>query len=156
MEIKKKASKSHQKFDLSLDQILEHWSRTYNKTGKPDWSHIFPFYHDDIVFQDTVQKVVGKEKFMEMCDRLANRCEKLEMDITSIAGTSKDVFMEWKMTMVFRKTPSTPIYGCTKLAFAEDGRIIKQRDYYDLWGDIFKNVPFMRTFYPRFMHKLFG
>jgi hypothetical protein len=132
------------------------WSQTYNTKGKPDWSHIFPYYHQDIIFQDIIQKVEGKKAFIAMCNRLTERCEQLLMDITSIAANPPMIFIEWKMTMIFRKTPSTPVYGCSKLTLAENGQIIHQRDYYDLWGDIFKNVPFMRSFYPKFMHRLFG
>jgi limonene-1,2-epoxide hydrolase len=141
---------------LTTDLILELWSRTYNTQGKPDWSHIFPYYHESIVFQDTIQRVEGKEAFVAMCNRLAKRCEQLNMDILSIAANPPVFFMEWKMTMIFRKTPSTPIFGCTKLTLGENGQIILQRDYYDLWGDIFKNVPMMKTLYPRFMQRLFG
>ena len=37
------------------------WSKTYNTNGKPDWSHIYQYYHDDIVFQDTIQRIeVGR------------------------------------------------------------------------------------------------
>jgi hypothetical protein len=136
--------------------VRELWSQTYNTKGKPDWSHIFPYYHQDIIFQDIIQKVEGKEAFIAMCNRLTERCEQLIMDITSIASNPPVIFMEWKMTMIFRKTPSTPIYGCTKLTLAENGQIIHQRDYYDLWGDIFKNVPVMHSLYPKFMHRLFG
>jgi hypothetical protein len=141
---------------LTKSLFLSLWTKTYNQTGKPDWSHIFPYYHEDIVFQDTVQRVAGKEPFMEMCNRLAKRCERLEMEIFAVSVTDREIFMEWKMTMIFRKTPSTPIYGCSKLTLADDGRIIQQRDYYDLWGDIFQNVPVMKKIYPKFMHKLFG
>jgi len=28
----------------SADQIRELWSKTYNTEGKPDWSHILPYY----------------------------------------------------------------------------------------------------------------
>jgi limonene-1,2-epoxide hydrolase len=136
--------------------VLELWSRTYNTSGKPDWSHIFPYYHEEIVFQDTIQKVVGKTDFMAMCKRLTGRCEELRMDISSIAAGEHEIFMEWTMTMIFRKTPSTPLHGCTKLTLGPDGRITHQRDYYDLWGDIFKNVPVMKKLYPRFMHRIFG
>lgn len=135
---------------------MELWSRTYNTNGKPDWSHIFPYYHEKIIFQDIIQKVKGKKAFIEMCNRLTDRCEQLQMDISAIAHQPPVIFMEWKMTMIFRKTPSTPIFGCTKLTLDEDGLIIHQRDYYDLWGDIFQNVPVMRSLYPKFMHKLFG
>lgn len=78
------------------------------------------------------------------------------MDISSIAVEKNEIFMEWKMTMIFRKAPSTPLYGFTRLTLGPDGRITHQRDYYDLWGDIFKNVPIMKRIYPRFMRRVFG
>lgn len=136
--------------------VLELWSKTYNTSGKPDWSHIFPYYHEDIIFQDSIQKVVGKKAFIEMCNRLTKRCEALGMNISSIASRQNVIFMEWEMTMIFRKTPSTSLFGCTKLTLGDDGRITHQRDYYDLWGDIFVNVPVMRRIYPRFMKRIFG
>jgi limonene-1,2-epoxide hydrolase len=141
---------------LDTELVLELWSQTYNTSGKPDWSHIFPYYTEEIVFEDTIQKVVGKEDFVAMCNRLTERCEELKMNITSIASAEKTIFMEWEMTMIFRKAPSSTLFGCTKLILDEDGRITHQRDYYDLWGDIFDNVPAMKKLYPRFMKRLFG
>ncbi len=44
----------------------------------------------------------------------------------------------------------------TKLTLHEDGRIIGQRDYYDLWGDIFNGIPVFRRVYRGFMRKYFG
>jgi limonene-1,2-epoxide hydrolase len=141
---------------LDTELVLDLWSQTYNTSGKPDWSHIFPYYTHQIVFEDTIQKVEGKEDFVAMCNRLTERCEELKMNITSIASAEKTIFMEWEMTMIFRKTPSSTLFGCTKLTLDEEGRITHQRDYYDLWGDIFDNVPAMKKLYPRFMKRLFG
>jgi hypothetical protein len=42
---------------------------------------------------------------------------------------------------MFKKYPSTPMYGSTKLVISNEGLILQQRDYYDLWGDIFNNIP---------------
>jgi limonene-1,2-epoxide hydrolase len=141
---------------LDADLVLKLWSQTYNTSGKPDWSHIFPYYHDEIIFEDTIQKVEGKPAFVEMCNRLTDRCEELQMAIQAITAETDLIFMEWEMTMIFRKSPSTTLYGCTKLVLGADGRITHQRDYYDLWGDIFVNVPLMKKIYPRFMKRLFG
>lgn len=141
---------------LNVEMVLDLWSQTYNTHGKPDWSHIFPYYCEDIVFQDPIQKVEGKKDFQAMCNRLTDRCEELQMKITSIAASENKIFMEWEMRMIFRRTPSTSLYGCTKLTLNEDGRITNQRDYYDLWGDIFPNVPLMKKLYPRFMKRVFG
>jgi limonene-1,2-epoxide hydrolase len=141
---------------LDIDTVRELWSKTYNADGKPDWSHIFPYYHPLVVFHDSIQRIEGFEEFRAMCQRLTKRCEKLQMDIRSVVQESNVIFMDWKMTMVFRKTPSTPIYGSTRLTLHEDGRIIEQRDYYDLWGDIFNGVPFFRKPYRSFMRRFFG
>lgn len=141
---------------LTVEKIRELWAQTYNREGKPDWSHLFPFYHDDIIFEDTVQRIEGKAEFMAMCNRLAGRCEHLNMDILSIVMDSSDVFFQWKMVMTFKKWPSTALYGCTKLTLSEDNRIIHQRDYFDLWGTILNGIPLLRKSYWKFMRRYFG
>ena len=142
--------------ELTTDRILELWSKTYNKEGKPDWSHIFPYYHDQIVFEDSIQKIEGIEDFKAMCNRLTERCEQLNMEIQSIVKDADIVFLQWKMIMSFKKYPSTPVFGCSKLTFGEDNRIIHQRDYFDLWGDIFNGIPYFRKPYRNFLRKKFG
>ena len=141
---------------LTVERIRDLWSKTYNRDGKPDWSHLFPYYHEDIIFEDSIQKIEGKAEFIAMCGRLAKRCEQLNMDILSIVMDSRDVFFDWKMVMMFKKFPSTPLYGCTKLRLDEDNRIIKQRDYFDIWGTILNGIPRLRKAYWKFMHRYFG
>jgi limonene-1,2-epoxide hydrolase len=141
---------------LTKELILDLWSQTYNTDGKPDWSHLFPYYHEDIIFEDTVQRVEGIAEFKEMCGRLAQRCEQLNMEIQSIVMDSRDIFLQWKMVMMFKKYPSTALYGCSKLTLGEDGRIIFQRDYFDLWGTILNGIPILRKPYWNFMHRYFG
>jgi limonene-1,2-epoxide hydrolase len=140
---------------LNIETIGELWSKTYNTAGKPDWSHIFPYYHTDIVFQDTIQRIDGIEKFIEMCNRLTKRTQELKMEIVTIVQNDDVIIFEWIMTMMFKKYPSTPIFGCTKLRI-KGGQIIEQRDYYDLWGDIFNNIPRFGKMYRRFIIKKFG
>lgn len=141
---------------LTPDLVREIWSKTYNREGKPDWAHIFPYYHDDIVFQDSIQRVEGIAAFTALCDRLTQRCEQLNMDIIDVIGNGRVIFFQWKMQMIFRRFPSSPVYGASKLTLGKDGRIVEQRDYYDLWGDIFDGIPGFRRLYRWFMHKYFG
>mgnify|MGYP001810219360 FL=1 len=138
-------------------ELVEHlWSKTYNTQGKPDWSHIFPYYHPDIVFQDSIQRIEGIDQFEMMCNRLTKRCESLRMDLSNVMKRGNVISMEWVMTMSFKKSPTTPLYGVTRLTLGEDGRIIQQRDYYDLWGDIFNNIPYFKKTYRKFLSKYFG
>jgi len=141
---------------LNPDTVRELWSRTYNTHGKPDWSHLFPHYHDDIVFQDAIQRVEGREDFEAMCHRLAKRCRELRMHIVDVSQAGSIIFLEWEMTLMFERYPSSTLYGCTKLTLDDDGLIVRQRDYYDLWGDIFDNIPRFAKLYRRFMRRRFG
>lgn len=141
---------------LTPELICELWSRTYNTQGKPDWTHLFPYYHDDIIFEDSIQRLEGKAEFVAMCNRLAYRCEKLNMDILSIIMDGKQVFFQWKMVMSFKRWPSNALFGCTRLTLGEDNRIITQRDYFDLWGTILNGIPILRKPYWNFMRRYFG
>jgi hypothetical protein len=141
---------------LNAQLVKEHWSKTYNREGKPDWSHIFPFYAENILFQDSIQRVEGLDSFTEMCERLTKRCESLYMELHHVVQNQDVIFFEWTMTMAFRKWPSTHLYGSTRLTLNNEGRIIEQRDYYDLWGDIFNNIPRFKKLYRSWIRKYFG
>lgn len=141
---------------LTPEQFREIWSRTYNTEGKPDWSHIFPYYHEDVIFEDCIQRIEGIEAFRAVCARLTKRCQQLNMEIGSIAMIPGEIFFDWKMVMMFNKYPPTPVFGCTKLTLGADNRIIHQRDYFDMWGDIFNGIWYFRKPYRKFLHRHFG
>ena len=142
--------------ELNKENVLFLWSKTYNTDGKPDWSHIFKYYDDEIVFQDSIQRIEGIDEFIALCTRLTDRCKELRMDIQSIVKEENVIIMDWIMTMMFKKFPSTPIFGSTKLILNDEGKISEQRDYYDLWGDIFNGIPWFKKPYRKFMKKKFG
>jgi limonene-1,2-epoxide hydrolase len=139
-----------------VELIRDLWSKTYNTEGKPDWSHILPYYHDEIYFRDSIQEIRGIDDFTAMTERLANRSKDLKMNIVRVSQQENVMFLEWEMTIAFRKNPSSILYGSSRLTFSEDGKIIEQRDYYDLWGDIFDNIPRFGKAYRRFMRRKFG
>ncbi len=141
---------------LNVELVKKLWSQTYNTEGKPDWSHIIPYYHENIVFQDSIQKIEGKKEFEEMCYRLTDRCQQLNMEIVTISRTGNKIIFDWIMTMMFKKYPSTPLYGASKLTLNDEGMIMEQRDYYDMWGDIFNNIPHWNKMYRRFVKRKFG
>jgi len=145
-----------ERLSLTEETLRALWSKTYNTEGKPNWSHLFPYYHDEIEFQDSIQRIEGKAEFMALCGRLTDRCKQLRMDIGTVVLREREILFDWTMTMMFKKFPSTPIFGCTKLTLHEDGRILLQRDYYDLWGDIFNGIPWFKRPYRRFMRRKFG
>jgi hypothetical protein len=140
----------------SVDKIKELWSKTYNTAGKPDWSHIIPYYAKDMEFKDSIQYIKGIEDFTAMTERLSTRSNDLKMRIVNATKNGSMIFVEWEMTIIFKKRPSSIMYGASRLTLNEEGKIVYQRDYYDLWGDIFDNIPRFNKIYRKFMHNKFG
>jgi len=141
---------------VNAEQFKELWEKTYNTKGKPDWSHILPYYDDNIYFRDSIQKICGIKEFTEMTKRLTNRSKELEMKIVNIIMEGKTLFFEWEMKLSFGKYPKSTLYGLSRITLNEEGKIIQQRDYYDLWGDIFDNIPQFVRIYRKFMKRMFG
>ena len=140
----------------TIDTVKELWSKTYNKEGKPDWSHILPFYDPNINFRDSIQELKGIEEFKAMTVRLTERSKDLKMRIVDAVMQENRVFIEWEMTIGFKRNPSSILYGTSRLTINEKGKIKEQRDYFDLWGDIFDNIPRFGKMYRRFVKRKFG
>ena len=141
---------------LTKDLVLELWTKTYNTQGKPDWSHILPYYDDNIYFRDSIQEIRGIEEFTAMTQRLTKRSKDLKMNIVKAVMEENIIFIEWEMTLSFKKYPSSVLYGSSRLTLNKEGKITEQRDYYDLWGDIFDNIPRFGKAYRKFIIRKFG
>jgi limonene-1,2-epoxide hydrolase len=141
---------------LTKELVLELWSKTSNTEGKPDWSHILPYYDDNILFRDSIQEIRGIEEFTAMTERLTKRSKDLKMKIVNAVMEENIIFIEWEMTLSFKKYPSSILYGSSRLMLSKEGKITEQRDYYDLWGDIFDNIPRFGKAYRKFIRKKFG
>ncbi|KXX72187.1 nuclear transport factor 2 family protein [Flammeovirga sp. SJP92] len=143
-------------YHLTLKIVNELWTKTYNTDGKPDWSHILPYYDEEIYFRDSIQEIKGMPDFKAMTERLTKRSKDLKMKLVKVLQKEKDFFLEWEMTISYKKYPSSVMYGASRLTINEEGKIIEQRDYYDLWGDIFDNIPHFGKAYRKFMKRKFG
>jgi hypothetical protein len=148
--------KSEESHILTLELVKELWTKTYNTKGKPDWSHILPYYDEEIFFRDSIQGIKGITEFKLMTERLTRRSKDLKMHLVRAVQQDFDFFIEWEMTISYKKYPSSVMYGASRLTINDQGKIIEQRDYYDLWGDIFDNIPRFGKIYRRFMKKKFG
>ena len=149
-------TKLQNEYKLALEIVKDLWAKTYNTDGKPDWSHILPYYDDTIFFKDTIQEIRGIVEFKEMTERLTKRSKDLNMALVKTVQQGDDIFLEWEMTISYKKYPSSIIFGFSRLTLNANGKIVEQRDYYDLWGDIFDNIPFFAKRYRKFMKKKFG
>lgn len=91
-----------------------------------------------------------------MTKRLTDRSNDLKMQIKHSSEDGNLIILEWEMTLSFKKYPNSSIFGISRVTLNDERKIIEQRDYYDLWGDIFDNIPRFCKIYRKFMIKKFG
>jgi hypothetical protein len=139
----------------SVPQLCDLWKGVYRGKDGVDWSGLLPYYDEDIVFKDSIQEIRGMADFAAMTERLARRSRDLKYVIHCALMEGNLIFVEWEMVISYKKYPTSSVYGTSRITLRE-GKIIEQRDYYDLWGDIIDNIPFLKKGYRRFMRKRFG
>ena len=139
----------------SVSQLCDLWKGVYRGKDGVDWSGLLPYYDEDILFKDSIQEIRGIADFAAMTERLARRSRDLKYVIHCALMEGNLIFVEWEMVISYKKYPTSSVYGTSRITL-RDGKIIEQRDYYDLWGDIIDNIPFLRRGYRRFMKKRFG
>jgi hypothetical protein len=108
-------------------------------------------YHPDVRFQDPIQQVQGRSAFIEMSERLVERCSELGAKVNDAAQTGDIIFLQWTMWLRFGPAPLSSIEGVTKLRLDAAGRVVEHRDYFDLWGDTLDSVPLVGGLYRRFV-----
>lgn len=144
------------KKDITVEKFLEIWNSPYGKEKMPSYSNIFPYYHENCRFQDSIQSFEGLDKFKEMCKRLEKRCKEIRMEIHAVAKNGNVFLVEWTMPMKFGPAPLMSMYGASKIIFDENGLITLHRDYYDLWGDTLDVMPGIGKLYRWFMRTVMG
>jgi limonene-1,2-epoxide hydrolase len=139
----------------NLEEYLSLWKEVYTLSDGVSWKKILPYYDENIYFKDSIQEIQGIKAFTEMTERLSQRSKDLEMKVHSSSIQDNLIFVEWEMIISYKKYPKTSLYGVSRILLSE-GKIIEQRDYYDLWGDIFDNIRFISGGYRKFMRRKFG
>lgn len=128
---------------LTLDKAKQIFSfRGKSAAGEGvDMQLIRDHYHPDVHFQDAIQTIEGKDAVLEMLIRFPQRCDSLRCEVHSAMQQGPLMFIEWSMTMRAKPLPEMTNHGVTKLTLDEEGRVVRHRDFFDLWGDMIDAFP---------------
>ena len=111
------------------------------------------FYDADVVFRDPLQTIVGRTPFVAMNRSVIARAKHVTFEVTESAVGDGVIFLAWIMRYVTHMGPTLVFEGSTR-ARVRDGRIVEQREYWDLLSTFASSVPGIRTLYAWFARKL--
>jgi len=125
------------------------WSRALETLFRERESALPAFlslYDEHIQFQDPLQRVSGLDAFAELNRRFLVRARRLAITVEDMAEQDNVLFASWRMHFAPRLGPELTLEGASHLRVRE-GRILYQRDHFDIAGGVASAVPGLSSLY---------
>jgi ketosteroid isomerase-like protein len=111
-----------------------------NRDGEAALPLLEELYHEEVQFQDPIQKVHGRTAFIEANRRLLRRAKSLTFNLGTAVEQDGNLFVVWTMTFEPKMGPRMVFDGATHITHRQE-RIVYQRDYWDLLSSAADAVP---------------
>jgi hypothetical protein len=126
-----------------------------NQQGASAIPRLLELYHENVVFQDPIQIVHGREAFARVNERMYARAKKITFLLSHAALAGDDLFLTWEMVFEPKLGPTLRIPGATHLRLSQ-GLVISHRDYWDLFSSLVETLPVVRAAYRAIVRRLGG
>jgi ketosteroid isomerase-like protein len=114
---------------------------------------LLALYDEDLQFRDPVQELRGRDAFAKMNRQFLGSVRSVEVSVRDLVEGEASFFMAWTMRVAGRIGPAVTVQGVTH-ARTRGGKIVEQRDYFDLAGSVLGALPGVSAAY-RFVVKKF-
>ena len=135
---------------LDQDQVLADALRdvylAFERDGDAAITRLAELYDDDVVFRDPLQTLRGRAAFVAMNRRILARARRCSFEVSSVVAAKGSVFLAWTMIYEPHRGPTIVFEGATH-ARTYGGRVIEQRDYWDLLSSVAASLPVVRDLY---------
>lgn len=111
-------------------------------------------YHENVVFQDPVQRLCGREQVLAAVARYARGARKLELhvDRSRVSEAPGCIHVPWTSIFVGKVGPTIHCDGVTQLDLSGD-HVIFQRDHFDVLGTALAAFPRLVGVYRAVLHR---
>lgn len=137
---------SHEGQDQVLAEQLRDLYLAFERDGEAAIERLGALYDPDMLFRDPLQTLHGRDAFLAMNRRILARARRLSFEVPDAIGGRGSVFLAWTMLYEPRLGPKLVFHGTTH-ARLKGGRIVEQRDYWDLLSSVAQSLPFVRNAY---------
>lgn len=116
-------------------------------------SRVDEIYAPRVHYQDPIQDVHGRDGVRQSFERMFAKYEVQMADVKAI-GDDRLAMATWIMILKPKLGPTFRIHGACDF-LAEDGLVVRQRDYWDLLGTAMATLPWVDPIYKRIVNALF-
>ncbi|WP_413288109.1 nuclear transport factor 2 family protein [Bdellovibrio sp. HCB337] len=121
-----------------LSNLLDWYSRVTAKSIK----HLHQYYTKDAFFKDPLVEIYTTEEIEQYYLRVLNRISDIHFTFENIVEQGNQACVTWVMKARFMGREFS-VEGSTHFKFTSNGLCEYHRDYFDVSGEIYEQVPVM-------------
>jgi hypothetical protein len=122
--------------------------------GEGGLPQLLELYDEDLRFQDPMRELRGLSEFAKMNREFLRSVRSLDVRVVDLVEGESSFFAAWTMVVTGRVGPEVTVAGVTH-ARTRDGKIVEQRDYFDLAGSAFGAIRGVSSAYRALVRRLF-
>lgn len=128
---------------MNTDSQITDFLGLYDKLDKSNLQLLADVYHHDVVFEDPLHKVTGREALTQYFANLYENLQTGTFEIGTCFEEENKASVYWVMRFSHKKInrgESVTVHGNTYLEFS-DGKVIFHRDFFDAGEMIYQYLP---------------
>ena len=129
---------------MSQDTALEVFCAFFNKLDNTCTEKLYEVYTEDVVFSDPLHSIEGREALERYFAGMYANVSECRFDYHQRLQQAENAFVTWTMHFAHPRLAGgkrISVEGCSHLTFADDGRVMRHRDYFDAGAMLYENVP---------------
>ena len=152
------STQSSQGSDANQPDWLEQYVDTYNLLNATNLKLLGDIYHEDVVFVDPVHKIEGLAKLAEYFEGLYQNMNHCEFNVVNSLSSGQQAAIYWDMSFSHKKIKSgeTIVVEGHSLLKEQQGKVIYQRDYFDVSSMVYEHVPLLGSVIRAIKQKISG
>ncbi|MGM0694684.1 MAG: nuclear transport factor 2 family protein [Pseudomonadota bacterium] len=125
---------------------LETFCAFFNKLDKTCTNRLSEVYTEDVDFIDPLHHIKGRDALEGYFRTLYDNVTSCHFTFHERLQQQETAFVTWTMHLVHPRLDGgrrVDVEGCSHLAFADDGRVARHRDYFDAGAMLYERLPVM-------------
>jgi hypothetical protein len=123
--------------------------------GRPSLSRLDGLYSKRIRFVDPMRETEGLDAFRVEFEHMFDKYDRVYFPALELVGDDRHFMGTWTMVLRPERGPVFTVRGASSFR-AEQGKVVHQEEYWDIFGSLFATVPALAPVYRGFVHKVFG
>jgi len=119
----------------------------FNGLNKDTMGLLDDFYHEAVIFEDPLGRIVGLEGIRAYYENLYQGAEEVSFEFTAEVVQDNTHVVVWTMHLKARRLnrgrPFT-VDGNSIIRFGEGDKVVYHRDYFDMGDFVYERVPVVR------------